>query len=120
MSDFVPDINEATIQRLVKRDFPAEISDRVESLLASYGVKSHHFERNRVRAAALKIANCDLLGLQRQLKVADTDFRDVVGAAEYPSQMKIGFVAMQHIGPERLQDLRESDWQEYSAWLARE
>jgi hypothetical protein len=119
VSDFVPDISEATIHSLVKRDFPSDISDRVESLLATYGAKPHHFERNRVRAAVLKLANGDLLELQRQLAVADKDFRDVIGAAEYPSQMKIGFVGMQRIGPERLQELRESDWEEYSAWLAR-
>jgi hypothetical protein len=81
--------------------------------------KSHHFERNRVHAAVLKLADGDLLDLQRQVAVADADFREVVGAAEYPAQMKIGFVGMERIGPDRLHELRELDWQEYSAWLAR-
>jgi len=119
MPDFAPDIDEATVQRLVERDFPSGITDRVHSILATYGIKLHHFERNRVHAALLKLANGDLLDLQRQVAVADADFRDVVGAAEYPSQMKIGFVGMERIGPDRLHELQELDWQEYSAWLAR-
>ncbi|TVP97442.1 MAG: hypothetical protein EA381_14985 [Planctomycetaceae bacterium] len=119
MPDFVPDIDEATVQRLVERDFPSGVIDRVHSILATYGTGSHHFERNRVLAAVLKLADGDLLELQRQLGVADADFRDVVGAAEYPAQMKIGFVGMERIGPDRLHELKELDWQEYSAWLAR-
>jgi len=119
MPDFVPDIDEATVQRLVERDFPSGVTDRVHSILATYGTKPHHFERNRVHAAVLKLANGDLLELQRQLGVADADFRDVVGGAEYPAQMKIGFVGMERIGPDRLHELKELDWQAYSAWLSR-
>lgn len=119
MPDFVPQLSEATIQKLEESIFPSDATDHVLSMLATYGTKPHHLERNRVHAAVLKIANGDLAELQRQLAIADRDFRDVVGAAEYPSQMRIGFVGMERIGPERLQELREFDWQEYSAWLGR-
>lgn len=119
MTEFVPKINDATIERLVQRDFVEEITDRVRTLLESYGPKPHHFEQNRVRAAVLKLANGNLAELTRQLAVADMDFRDVVGAAEYPSQMKSGFVGMKRVGAERLQELRNEDWKEYSRWLSR-
>ena len=119
MPDFVPQINEDTIKQLIIRDYPAEVTGRVFSMLAEYGTKPHHIERNRVRAAALKLANGDLLELHRQLAVANSDFRDIIGAAEYPSQMKHGFVGMERLAPEKLQELRESDWRDYSDWLAR-
>lgn len=119
MSDFVPDIDETTVLRLVERDFNADVAVRARALLASYGTRPHHRERNRVHAAVLKLADGDLRELERQLAVADVDFRDVIGAAEYPSQMKLGFVGMERVGPQRLQELRDADWQDYSAWLAR-
>lgn len=119
MNEFVPKIDDATIERLVQRDFVEEITDRVRALLESYGPKPHHFDRNRVRAAVLKLANGDPAELPRQLAIADMDFRDVVGAAEYPSQMKIGFVGLERLAAARLQELREQDWREYSIWLSR-
>jgi hypothetical protein len=119
MSDFIPKIAEDTIMQLVVRDYPAEVTDRVFSMLAEYGTKPHHVERTRVRAAALKLANGDLLELQRQLAVANSDYRDIIGAAEYPSQMKLGFVSMERLAPEKLQELREIDWRDYSGWLGR-
>lgn len=119
MPDFVPQIEEDTVKELVIRDYPAEVTDRVLSMLAKYGTKPHHVERNRVRAAALKLANGDLPELHRQLAVANSDFRDIIGAAEYPSQMKLGFVGIKRLAPEKLQELREIDWRDYSDWLGR-
>ena len=119
MSDFIPTVDDATIQRLIDRDYVADVSDRVRVLLESYGNKPHHIERNRVRAAVLRLANGDLAEVQRQIAVANVDFRDIIGAAEYPSQMKIGFVGMDRVGAQRLQELREQDWRDYCEWLAR-
>lgn len=119
MPDFVPQIDEDTVKQLVIRDYPAEVTDRVFSMLAEYGTKPHHVERTRVRAAALRLANGDLLELHRQLAVANSDFRDIIGAAEYPSQMKLGFGGMERLAAEELHELREIDWRDYSEWLER-
>ncbi len=119
MSDFVPAIDEDKVGRLVARDYPDDVAGRVFSMLEAYGAKSHQLECDRVRVAVLRLANGDLLELQRQLAVAASDFRDVIAAAEYPSQMKLGFVSMERLAPEKRQEFRERDWREYSDWLAR-
>ncbi len=120
MSDFVPAVDDGTIQRLIDRDYVDGVSGRVRTLLESYGGKPHHVERDRVRAAVLRLANGDLAEVQRQIAVANVDFRDVIGAAEFPSQMKLGFAGMARIEAERLQELREQDWKDYCAWLDRD
>ncbi len=117
MPDFVPTIDDETLERLVNREFTSDTADRVHSLLETYGAKPHHIERNRVRAAILKLANGDLRAIQQQVSVAVTDFRDVVGAAEYPRQMEIGFVGMSRVSEEHLQDLKNQDWKDYCDWL---
>jgi len=117
MPDFVPTIDDETLERLVNREFTSDTAGRVHSLLETYGAKPHHIERNRVRAAILKLAHGDLGAIQRQVSVAITDFRDVVGAAEYPRQMEIGFAGMSDASEEHLQDLKNQDWKDYCDWL---
>jgi len=117
MPDFVPTIDDGTLERLVNREFTSDTAGRVHSLLETYGAKPHHIERNRVRAAILKLAHGDLGAIERQVSVAITDFRDVVGAAEYPRQMEIGFAGMSDASEEHLQDLKNQDWKDYCDWL---
>jgi len=117
MPDFVPTIDDETLERLVNREFTSDTAGRVHSLLETYGAKPHHIERNRVRAAILKLAHGDLGAIERQVSVAITDFRDVVGAAEYPRQMEIGFAGMSDASEEHLQDLKNQDWKDYCDWL---
>lgn len=119
MQDFVPTIDDETLERLVNRDFTSDTAGRVRALLESYGAKPHHIERNRVRAAILKLANGELRAIQQQVSVAVTDFRDVIGAAEYPRQMEIGFVGMGSASAEQLQDLKKQDWKDYCDWLSK-
>jgi hypothetical protein len=120
MPQFVPEVTRSDVERVVRRDFPPEVVDRVLSLLESYGPEKWHMERNRVHLACLKLVHDDLQSLQRQISVAKFDYRDVVGAAEYPEVFKIGFVGMEKLNasdPSALEELYRRDWEQYQSWL---
>jgi hypothetical protein len=122
MADFVPKVTYADVERVVRRDYPDEVVDRVMSLLDQYGHEKWHLEEPRVLLACLKLANGDLRELQRQISVASSDFRDVLAAAEYPGVCAIGFVGMKKLketNPSRLDELQQRDWDQYREWLNR-
>ncbi len=81
-----PTVTSADVERVVRRDF---LPDRVPAVLAilnEYGTERWHHEPYRVRLAALKIAAGSLEELRVQIKIAKTDYRDVLASAEYPPQ----------------------------------
>ncbi len=115
------DVQQASlcIERIVSRDFAAEERTLVQNILAKYGTKPHHVERDRVRLCVLKLARGDLRKLERQITVASTDFRDVVGAAEYPRQLSVGFSGFDRMNAAERALIEEDDRQQYSDWLDR-
>ncbi len=85
---------ELLIEAALSRYFPdAEERELAQSLLAGYGVESGQREALRVRAAVLKLAGSSLEELERQVRTACQDYRDVLAAAEYPRQMREGVTA---------------------------
>ena len=116
----IPKVTRSDVERVVGRDFPPELVNHVLSLLESYGPQKWHMERNRVHLACLKLADGDFQSLHRQISVAKSDYRDVVGAAEYPEVFKIGFVGMEKMNasdPSALEQLYRRDWEQYQSWL---
>ena len=49
-----PDVRQADLERIVRRDFPADRETEVLAMLNEYGHEEWHRERERVRAAILK------------------------------------------------------------------
>ena len=122
MPQLVPEVTVADVERMVHRDFPPEVVDRVLSMLESYGTEKWHVDKYRVHLACLKLANGNLQSLQGQISVAKIDLRDVVGVAEYPEVSKIGFVGMEKLtksDPAALEELYRRDWEQYHAWLGK-
>lgn len=74
----------ANVERVVRRDFPPDRVPEVLAILNEYGTESWHYEVDRVRLAALKIAAGSLEELRIQIKIAKTDYRDVLAPAENP------------------------------------
>jgi hypothetical protein len=73
-------------------------------------------EKNRIKAAVLKIANCEYENLDKLIDIANVDFRDVIVRAEYPRSWKHGFNDVsKHL---RKKEYLE-DWKEYQEWLKR-
>ncbi len=79
-----PNVTSAEIERVVRRDFLPDRVPEVLAILDEYGTERWHHEPCRVRLAALKIAAGSLEELRIQIKIAKTDYRDVLAPAENP------------------------------------
>jgi hypothetical protein len=84
MSQYIPQVTDEDIERLISRDFPPETHDEIWQLTASVTVH----ERLRVIAACLKNANGRIKLLRGELYNADGYWREAISEAEYPKIKK--------------------------------
>ncbi len=96
--------------------FPTELREQAAGLLAQVQGATHQ-ERLRLQLAILRLCETApdrLAALRDTLEAAALDARDVLLAAEYPQEAKLG-------GPlvprEDLMRLRQADTQQYLEWL---
>lgn len=78
----------ADVKRAVEASFPAERHAAVLKLLRSGYTRRN--ERCRVQLAVLVLADGDLTELQRLVKAANEDYRDLLYWAEYPEESGSG------------------------------
>ncbi|MDY7039408.1 MAG: hypothetical protein SVX38_00945 [Chloroflexota bacterium] len=86
-------------------------------ILDQYGVEKYEGGRNRVHLAIIKVSEGELSRLPELVKVAKADYRDVLAWAEYPRQIKIGFVGMKRLSPDEAEAIRREDREQYLQWL---
>ena len=72
--------------------------------------------RARVQLAILMQCGGDLNRLRELVKLAQTDFRDVLVGAEYPEE----FAAPFNLPPRQLEAIRRRDREQYAKWLRSE
>ncbi len=112
----VPQVTPADIERVVRRDFPDADVPEALALLAEYGPEPWHREPDRVRLAALKLAEGSLQKLRMAIDRAKRDYREVLAPAEYPKFTQHGVRKGRSSSQER-QQLYSDDWQQYERWL---
>jgi len=112
-----PAITHADVERIAAREFPSETSLVLE-LLAEYGNEEWHREVDRVRVAILKLAAGSVDGLLSAIETANRDYRDVLAVAEYPQYLR-NVNPSESVSSDEMQRIVESDWKQYSEWLAR-
>jgi hypothetical protein len=113
-----PTVTSADVERLVRRDFPADRVNEVLGMLDEYGKESWHRETHRVRVAALKLSAGSIERLRYEINGAKCDYRDVLAAAEYPEYLR------RVPGPGQLpvdeeQRIVDADWKQYRDWFTR-
>ncbi len=113
-----PTVTQADLERVVRRDFPADRESEVLAMLNEYGTEAWHSERERVCAAILKLAAGSLEQLRVQVEAAKADYREVLGLAEYPGYGKHWFRMDRLSGDER-QRIIEADWKQYQDWFVK-
>gem|GEM_PF-1021755 len=69
---------------VVAQTFPDQDPEVVFAILERYGARGFHRERERVRQAILKLSQGDMHRLIAWTKAAESDYRDVLSAAERP------------------------------------
>jgi len=86
-------------------------------MLDADGIKDQR-ERDRVQLAVLKLSNKNFDDLRRYANWATTDYRDVLGPAEYPGYTKKMFRIDKLPEAER-QRIIDADWKQYQEWFKR-
>ena len=109
------ELTPALIDALVARLFPPEARGEVARVLAQYGTRPHEREAVRVRVAALKLSAGSLARLREMIAHAARDYRDVLGWAEYPEEMRSLTWRLPAAEQARI---RTADRAQYLAWLA--
>lgn len=86
-------------------------------ILDGYGIKSYEGGRDRVQLAILKLCERKLERLSELVGMANKDYRDVLAYAEYPEEMKLGFVSVSELKEDETTALRKRDRDQYLKWL---
>jgi hypothetical protein len=113
-----PIITSADVDRVVRRDFPADRVPEVLAMLEEYGRQTWQREPHRVRLAALKLAAGSIERLRDQIESAKCDYRDVLAPAEYPGYSKRMF-RIRDLPQDEQQRIIDGDWKQYQDWLTR-
>jgi predicted RNA binding protein YcfA (HicA-like mRNA interferase family) len=115
----IPKVDSQDVHRIIKRDFGTDQARIVFSLLISQS--SAHWSKgsgkDRIFLAILKLAGGDVDAIPQQIQAANLDPRDLIGFAEYPRFMKIGFIGAEKLNPIERQKLLDDDYQDYLNWL---
>lgn len=100
------------LEKLIAREFPKHID---EVTLKFYKVKGDNPNGiNRISAAIVKLAHKDPSSIDHFIKMASTDYRDILSQAEYPRYSKLGF---EEYDKKKMKSIYLEDWKEYSKWL---
>jgi hypothetical protein len=114
MEQMIPNISDADIKRITKRDFPQFDFAVIASILKVYKSESKQGE-NRIHASVLKLANGNIETLQEYIVKANSDYRDILALSEYPNYSEIAFE--QKLSDDKKEGIIRQDWMQYQAWL---
>lgn len=109
-----PDVDMADVERVVRRDYPADLTETILREIAAVEVR----EMPRVILACLKIGGGDLKRLRGELANASGWWREILSEAEYPLATK-RWGRMKRLSHEEQQAIYDKDWKQYSEWLHR-
>jgi len=102
------------VERVAAHLFGAEASGDVMDILDHYPDEGSEAGRARVQLAILKLSRGDPEKLPDLVAQAWSDFRDVLGAAEYPEQMRLPAWQLRE---EEGSAAAQRDLAQYRAWL---
>ena len=101
----------------IARYWPDTDPEEIMGILNEYGTKSFERGRQRVQLAILKLSDGEIDELPKLVKMAKRDYRDVLAYAEYPEQMRLGFVGMRGLSPKEREAMKRRDVKQYRKWL---
>jgi hypothetical protein len=113
-----PTVTSVDVERIVRRDFPADRVPEVLSMLSEYGDAAWQREAHRVRVAALKLAAGSVERLRSEIEDAKCDYRDILAAAEYPDYFR-RVPGPGKISTDEEQRIIDADWRQYQDWFTR-
>ena len=114
MPQYTPEVTEADIERIVRRDYPPEFHDEIHEKIRAVDM----VEKTRVVVACLKAGKGDMNTLRGNLANASGWWREIISEAEYPFYSKVWFHD-DRLSPEEKDRIMEKDKAQYLAWLHR-
>src|SRR5262245_5090302 len=112
MKQFVPDVSQADVERILLRDYPAEQHDELRAAIHAL----QHREKDRIVLACMKNAGGDVDRLKGSLSDAEGYYRESIGDAEYPNYTKKWF-RIENLSEEEKDRIIEKDRDQYLSWL---
>ncbi|MFO0848923.1 MAG: hypothetical protein U0871_10285 [Gemmataceae bacterium] len=115
MSQPVPQVSVADVDRVIGRDVLAARRGEVTDLLRQYTASDGPVPVPRVHLAILKLSGGDPAKVAEFIAAAKQDYRDVLAWAEYPRYSARGGFEEESEEQQAIND----DWAEYKGWLER-
>jgi hypothetical protein len=112
MAQYLPDVSEHDVERIVDRDFPADVRGAIHEMIRGVEVR----EKTRVVLACLKNAKGSLDKLRGELANASGYWREIIGEAEYPNYTRKMF-RIDKLSADEQERIIERDKNQYLAWL---
>jgi len=109
-----PDVDMQDVERIVRRDYPADLADTILKDIAAVEVR----EKARVVLGCLKLAGGNVDRLRGHLGEASGYYREILGEAEYPLATK-RWSRIESLTDEERASIYDKDWRQYSEWLHR-
>ena len=123
MADSTLQIDRQTVERKTAHTWPDHV-DEVMVLLDRIDVHgAPAAELVRVQLAVLKLCEGNRDEIGELVEMASRDYRDALAYAEYPEQMRWGFVTVAELDKAEQQAYRKAvkrDRERYLAWLAKD
>ena len=113
----MPRVSRKKVLEIIAHYWPDADPDEITIILDGYGLASSEQGRDRVQLAILKLCEGQMERLPELVRMAKTDYRDVLAYAEYPEEMKLGFIEMRKLSPEEARAVRQRDRDQYLSWL---
>ena len=114
VAQYVPSVSESDIERIVQRDYPADLQAFIHEAIRGIEVR----EKPRVIMACLKNADGNFEKLKGELANASGWWREIIGQAEYPNYTKKMF-RIDRLSADEQERIIEKDKTQYLAWLHR-
>lgn len=117
MVDRMARITRRKVREKIARYWPGLDPQEVMDILDEYGTEPSERGRARVQLAILKLSEGERERLTELVGMARRDYRDVLAYAEYPEEMRIGFVDMSRLSADEARAVRQRDRGQYLEWL---
>ena len=114
MNQFVPEVSAEDVERVLRRDFPADAYDEIRKWIEQVEMR----EKDRVVLACLKNGAGDVQKLRGELANASGWWREILSEAEYPNYTKKWF-RIDKLSESEQAKIIEKDKAQYLSWLNR-
>jgi len=108
------DVQEILKGKLEKMFPDVALRAEVTRILKRYGTETYETEIDRVHLDILKLSGTSREDVQKWVKVAKNDYRDVLAAAEYPNEL---ISPTGELGKDECTRIRVRDRKQYEEWL---